>query len=343
MMAPTGTDNISEVSIVIVTSDRYDDLHHCLTELHAHLAKPGTPSAEVITVHGPNDDAAIAMVTSEFPTVKVRRSKTRHISRQRNLGALAARGAVLIYLDDDAWPRDNWLRELHAAFTDERVVAASGPVFRGDGSLQCERLAASRIGRLIPIANGQPIPAAMSPSFSGCNLAIRRSSLLECGGFDENLPYQPDDMDVCYRLYAHADRSRHSMCYREHAAVTHQSSPGPFRRSLEDRAWFTVARDNLYFAIKHGGVLYGTVFGTCMQVPKLARFLTWMLRGKLGPTAFVRCFAKHAFGTMAGIWKGLTHDPKLPLQAAVEHAQVANHNPPEEAACPPPQRTKQPS
>jgi hypothetical protein len=68
-----------------------------------------------------------------------------------------------------------------------------------------------------------------------------------------------------------------------------------------------------------------------------------MLRGKLSPTAFVRCFAKHAFGTMAGIWKGITHDPKLPLQAAVEHAQVANHNPPEEAACPPPQRTKQPS
>ncbi|MFT4511553.1 MAG: GT2 family glycosyltransferase [Planctomycetota bacterium] len=341
MMAETETTNISEVSIVIVTSDRYDDLRHCLTELHAHLAKPGTPSAEVITVHGPNDDAAVAMVTSEFSTVKVLHSKTRHISRQRNIGAQAARGAVLVYLDDDAWPRNDWLRELHAAFTDERVVAASGPVFRGNGSLQCERLAASRIGRLIPIANGQPTPAGMSPSFSGCNLAIRRSSLLQCGGFDENLPYQPDDMDVCYRLYAHADQSRHSMCYREHAAVTHQSSPGPFRRSLEDRAWFTVARDNLYFAIKHGGLIYGSVFGTCMQVPKLTRFLTWMLRGKLRPTAFVRCFTKHAFGTIAGIWKGITHDPQLPLQAATEPAQVANHSNQEEAACQPPQRSKQ--
>jgi GT2 family glycosyltransferase len=337
------TTELSIVSIVIVTSDRYDDLQHCLSELHAHLAKPGSPSAEVITVHGPNDVAAIEMVTNEFPAVRVLRSNQRHISRQRNLGALAASGTVLIYLDDDAWPRDNWLRELHAAFSDERVVAASGPVYRGNGSLQCERLAASHIGRLIPIPNGQPTPANMTPSFSGCNLAIRRSSLLECGGFDENLPYQPDDMDVCYRLYAHANRSPHSMCYRDQAAVTHESSPGPFRRSLEDRAWFTVARDNLYFAIKHAGPIYGCVFGTCMQVPKLARFFIWMLRGKLSPTAFVRCFAKHTAGTIAGLWKGLTNNPQLPLRTDAKPTQVVNNRTKEEDACPPPQRIKQPS
>ena len=342
-MASIETTDRPTVSIVIVTSDRYDDLLHCLTELHTHLAKPGTPSAEVITVHGPNDGAAIEMVTSEFPQVRVLHSKQRHISRQRNLGALAANGPVVVYLDDDAWPRDNWLYELHAAFADERVIAASGPVYRGNGSLQCERLAASRIGRLIPVTHGHPTPADMSPSFSGCNLAIRRSSLLECGGFDEHLPYQPDDMDVCYRLYAHANRSPYSMCYREQAAVTHESSPGPFRRSLEDRAWFTVARDNLYFAIKHGGLLYGGIFGTCMQAPKLARFFVWMLRGKLSPTAFVRCFAKHTAGTIAGLWKGLTNNPQLPLRADTKPTQVPENRAMEVAACRPPQRVKQPS
>ena len=94
-MASIETTDRPTVSIVIVTSDRYDDLLHCLTELHTHLAKPGTPSAEVITVHGPNDGAAIEMVTSEFPQVRVLHSKQRHISRQRNLGALAANGPVL--------------------------------------------------------------------------------------------------------------------------------------------------------------------------------------------------------------------------------------------------------
>lgn len=256
------------------------------------------------------------MVRAEFPAVHVHTAARRHISEQRNLGALRARGDVLVYLDDDAWPREGWLAALWSAFADPRVLAASGPVFRGDGGLQCKRLAASAIGRLVPLRDDQPLPRGMSPSFSGCNLAVRRDALLAVGGFDENLPYQPDDMDVCGRLFAFAGRDAGAMRYEPGAAVTHESSPGPYRRTLQDRAWYVVARDNVYFACRHAGLARGLIGGLALQLPKLARFCAWLLARKLGPIAFLRCVGKHVAGMAAGACKGATVRARLPLRPA---------------------------
>lgn len=325
-----------QVSIVVVTSDRLVDLRRCLQSLRSHRIETGAPTAEVRTVHAPHDTVAMAMVRTEFPEVHVHTAPRRHIGVQRNLGARAARGAVVVYLDDDAWPHPGWLAQLWQAFADERVVAASGPVQRGDGSLQCERLASSPIGRLVPLAAGQALPAGFAPSFSGCNLAVRRRTLFACGGFDENLSYQPDDMDVTARLFAHVGRDPVAFRYCELARVTHESSPGPFRRTLEDRAWFVVARDNLYYACRHGGAVRGVLGGVALQVPKLGRFFLWWWQGKLGLGAALRCFGKHLSGTLAGIGKGLLRGPRLPLEplpeAAPEHAGDAEADPAKESS-----------
>ncbi|MEO6595215.1 MAG: glycosyltransferase [Planctomycetota bacterium] len=324
------------VSIVIVTADRCGDLRRCLGELRTHVDKEQTLSVEVLTVHAPHDGLSMAMVREEYPWVAVHVAAARHIGRQRNLGAQKANGDVLVYLDDDAWPRPGWLRELIAAFDDARVVAASGPVFRGDGSLQCERLAASPLGRIVPVKGSAPTPRGMSPTFSGCNLAISRRALFACGGFDENLVYQPDDMDMCCRLFAAAGRSANAMCYRPHAAVNHESSPGPFRRNLQDRAWFTVARDNVYFGFKHAGAVRALLCAGLLQVPKLARFFMWMVRGRLGPLACLRCVVKHLSGTLAGHAKGLCRRAALPLRP-LPPAAVTTTSAPSAMPCRPPQ------
>jgi glycogen synthase len=329
------------VSIVIVTSDRLVDLRRCLHELRRHLAASALPTTEILTVHAPHDTAAMAMVGAEFPEVIVHRAPRRHLSEQRNVGARAARGEILVFLDDDAWPRSGWLAALLQPFAAPSVLAASGPVFRGDGSLQCERLAASAIGRLIPLASGAALPRGMAPSFSGCNLALRRAALFAIGGFDENLPYQPDDMDVCGRLFRFAGRDPAALDYCAAAAVTHESSPGPFRRTLQDRAWYVVARDNLYFACQHAGVLRGLLGGVALQVPKLWRFCAWLWQGKLRPLPFVRCVAKHLGGIVAGCWKGLTARARLPLQplpAAADSVAAPTATSTEAAPC----RTPQP-
>ena len=59
----------------------------------------------------------------------------------------------------------------------------------------------------------------------------RQYGLVEVGPSDitTNLPYQPDDMDVCGRLFALARRDAAAMRYQRDAAVVHESSPGPYR------------------------------------------------------------------------------------------------------------------
>jgi glycosyltransferase involved in cell wall biosynthesis len=301
-------------SIVIVTSDRCEDLRRCLRELRQHLDARDAPPAEVLTVHPPHDTQAMSMVRSEFPWVFVHQAPVRAIGVQRNVGARHARGEIVSYLDDDAWPRAGWLRALTDAFDDQDVVAASGPVYRGDGSLQCERLAASALARIVPLTEGAPLPTGMAPTYSGCNLAIRRSALFACGGFDENVVYGPDDVDVCRRLFEFAGRNAAAFAYRQRIAVNHESSPGPFRRTLQDRAWYTVARDTVYFGIRYAGPARGLLAGAALQVPKFVRFGAWLLTRRLGPVAFARCVLKLLAGTLAGCAKGLSRPAALPLR-----------------------------
>src|SRR6187549_3682968 len=116
---------LPRVSIVIVTSDRCHDLRRCLRELQQHLAAPDAPPCEVLTVHAPDDDEAKQMVRREFPSVSLLTAPVRGIGLQRNIGARQARGDIVAYLDDDAWPRPGWIQALANAFADEQVVAAS--------------------------------------------------------------------------------------------------------------------------------------------------------------------------------------------------------------------------
>lgn len=323
------------ISIVVITADRRTDLQRCLGELQRHLAAPDAPPCEVLTVHAPGDDAAMAMVRAEYPWVALHCAGARGIGHQRNLGAQAARGEVVAYLDDDAWPCAGWLSALADAFDDADVVAASGPVWRGDGTRQFGRLAASPLGRIVAVADGAVTPPGMSPTFSGCNLAIRRSSLFLVGGFDENLVYQPDDMDVCWRLFVHGGRRAAAFAYRDAIAVHHESSPGPYRRTLQDRAWFTVARDTIYFAFRHAGRGRAAFAAGPLQLPKFARFAAWLATGRLGPVAFLRCTAKLAAGIVAGYAKGLRQAPRLPLRPLPTHASAATAPPTSRAAAAP--------
>jgi hypothetical protein len=303
-----------QVSIVVVTSDRLVDLRRCLQSLRNHLREPGAPTTEVRTVHAPHDTVAMAMVRTEFPEVHVH-TAPRGTSACSATSARARRAAPWSSTSTTMpGPIPAGCRSCGRPSPTHGVVAASGPVQRGDGSLQCERLASSPIGRLLPLAAGQALPTGFAPSFSGCNLALRRSTLFACGGFDENLSYQPDDMDVTARLFAHAGRDPATFRYCELARVTHESSPGPYRRTLEDRAWFVVARDNLYYACRHGGAVRGVLGGVALQVPKFGRFFAWWWQGKLGFAAALRCFGKHLSGTLAGVAKGLLRGPRLPLE-----------------------------
>jgi GT2 family glycosyltransferase len=294
------------VSIVIVTCRRLTELRRCLGHLATHLAASPVDAVEILTVHAPGDDASIAMVRQQHPTVRVLQADRRHMT-----------APLIAFLDDDAWPQDGWLAALLAAFADPQVLAVGGQVRRADGSRQYGPMVVTALGRPLPLAEDAALPPHLSPTLPGCNMTFRRSALFAVGGFDERLVYHFDDVDISRRLWLLADRRVGALKYVAAAVAGHEPAPGPFRRTLQDRAWYVVSRDSIYFACRHAGRAPHRLAGAVLlQLPKTLRFVHWLLHGRLSPMAFLRCVGKQLAGIVAGTVKGLCCRPILPLQPA---------------------------
>ena len=151
---------------------------------------------EVIVVDDGSTDATPA-VAAEYD-VRLISGPNRGLGHARNVGLQAARGEIVAYIDDDAWPDPHWLGYLVASLTRTSHAATGGPNIPppGDGE----------VGACVANAPGGPIHVLVSDTeaehIPGCNMAFRRAALESIGGFDERFRRAGDDVDVCWRLLA---------------------------------------------------------------------------------------------------------------------------------------------
>jgi len=143
--------------------------------------------------------------TSEtFPKTRIIPSITSNPSLKRNLGVKNARGEIVAFLDDDAYPKASWLKNSLKNFHAKDVVAVGGPAItpQSDSVLQKASAAVSEtfIGggkvrnRFIPIGKVQEID-----DWPSVNLLVRRDIFVKTGGFDTK--YWPgEDTKLCLEL-----------------------------------------------------------------------------------------------------------------------------------------------
>ncbi len=112
-------------SIIINTLDRAGPLRNVLRALEHQ----SYPHFEVIIVVGPTHDNTLEMLAEYADRVKILRCEEANLSQSRNLGLLAAQGDCVAYIDDDAVPCYNWLRQLSVLFEDANLVATGGRVY----------------------------------------------------------------------------------------------------------------------------------------------------------------------------------------------------------------------
>ncbi len=178
-------------SIVLCTRDRPALLAEALETIAALLA-PGDELVVVDSASSTRDSVALARQAGALVVEASRPG----LAIARNLGVAAARGEVLAFTDDDCRPSKTWLDRLTAPFDDPGVAFATGSV-RAD------------LGRLRFLEHDEPrefrLPVDPIDVGAGANMAIRRSVLLDIGGFDERLgagtPLRSsEDHDVFLRL-----------------------------------------------------------------------------------------------------------------------------------------------
>src|SRR3990172_1489422 len=105
-------------------------------------------------------------------------------------------GAIVAYIDDDAYPDPQWLTYLAATFMSTKHAAVGGPNIPPPD--------AGPIAQCIAHAPGNPTHVLLSDDeaehLPGCNLGIRKDRLEAIGGFDPSFRVAGDDVDVCWRL-----------------------------------------------------------------------------------------------------------------------------------------------
>jgi len=178
-------------SVVVPTRNRADRLDACLAAL-AHQTIPAEQFEILVVDNGSTDGTAerIARWAERRPGLRRVEEPEPGVSRARNAGIAAARGALLAFVDDDAVAEPRWLATLLGAYDRwPRVGAACGRA-----RLRLERRPPAWFGRFSetwysamdfgPAARLLLDPAEVPWSL---NLSARAALAREVGGFSEQL------------------------------------------------------------------------------------------------------------------------------------------------------------
>ena len=193
------------VSVLVVTRA----MTPAVSTLSAHLAKRlagASPevSGEVLIIAETLDATEVSdrkPLADSITLVTI--PAKRGLGYNRNRALDAAGGDVVVFVDDDCWPADDWLTQLLAPFSDPAVDAVMGDVrmrpstFLGD--------AISALGFPAGGSNGFavmfPVDAdGFTTHLSTLNCALRAGTFARVGPFDESLVYGAEDGELSHRI-----------------------------------------------------------------------------------------------------------------------------------------------
>ncbi len=235
-------------SIVINTDGRRDALEKTLQS----LSYIDYPSYEVVVVCGPTLDGTVELVEQYRGAIKIGLCPERNLSMSRNIGIAMSAGDMVAFIDDDAFPEAEWLRDLAAGYESAVVGGTGGRVYDHTGwHFQYGYAMADRLGNSwghldAPVHEYNFRLSDKYPYIQGTNASFRRSALIEIGGFDEEFAYYLDETDVCCRM---VDNGYH-LRQLPGAFVHHKFLPSNIRnanRVVKDK--FQIVKNKIYFSL----------------------------------------------------------------------------------------------
>lgn len=186
---------MTAVSVVIITLGQGAHLADCLSS----LATQTYSDFEVITVVNGNSREVPVTEGSELA------QKTRLVftgfnvgyGAACNVGAKAANGSVLLFLNDDTVLQPDCLAQVHSLLSREGPCIAQPLIFHEYSSVwrrgnPCDVYGAAGIGFYSGCGTGEFYA-------SGAAFAIGKKVFDSLGGFDEMLFLYHDDLDLCWR------------------------------------------------------------------------------------------------------------------------------------------------
>jgi len=184
------------VSVVVVTKNNVKTIKKCIDNLlnQDYLKE----CYEIIFVDGYSEDGTDRIINNyaeRYSWVKLYYEDYGRMGYARNLGVKNSRGDIIAFTDGDAFVPKDWIEKLVSAFNKDAELVAIGGLDRLVLSGDSSRIIDSwrRLKRAVGVK--------AIPLIKTVNFAIRRDSLINCGGFDPDLSHL-DETELLARIYA---------------------------------------------------------------------------------------------------------------------------------------------
>jgi GT2 family glycosyltransferase len=165
------------LSIVLATHDRRDVLAHTLDQLAPLTTECGDVETIVVDNASHEDVESVTRGRSGVQLLRL----TRNVgSCAKGLGVRSASAPVILFLDDDSYPRAGSIEHLLARFDADPTLGAAGfTVHLPDGAQEC---------------------SALPHVYVGCGVGLRTAALKAVGGLDVSFFMQAEEYDLSFRL-----------------------------------------------------------------------------------------------------------------------------------------------
>ncbi|MBI5123281.1 glycosyltransferase family 2 protein [Candidatus Roizmanbacteria bacterium] len=204
-------------------------------------------NTEIIVVDdGSTDDSK--EILNNFPKVTViAKKKNEGFSSACNLGVAKANGDIVVLLNTDVWPEENFLNFLVPHFTNTKVFGVGcldkslengKEVNRGRG------IGWFKKGFLVH-ARGE-VDKTNTLWVSGGSSAYSRKLFMELGSFDELYnPFYWEDIDLSYR----AQKKGYQIIFEPKAIIHHQHESGAIKSKFSEKQVKNIAYRNQFIFV----------------------------------------------------------------------------------------------
>jgi GT2 family glycosyltransferase len=166
----------THISVIVPSYRRPDRLAQCLAGLGDSQLRPD----EVLVVLRPDDHESKQLVREHSELALVIEVQRPGMLAAMGAGLCAARGRIIVFMDDDAVPRPDWLTKISAHLGRSEVGGAGGrDVVTDPDDLPRESVAGiiSRWGRVTGNHHTVVGPARPVDVLKGANMAFKREAL----------------------------------------------------------------------------------------------------------------------------------------------------------------------
>ncbi len=219
------------VSVIIPNLNGEKLLEKNLTSVLKAKENPENNITEIIIVDDGSWDGSVKLINKNFPQVKlIKHRVNRGFSAGVNTGVRMAKGDLVVLLNTDVVPSENFLAPIFKHFENKKVFAVSmhekgfsyAKGYFGAGYIQ--------------LAMGEEVGNPHTSFYvSGGSGVFRRSIWMELGAMDEKLlsPFYWEDIDICYR----AEKRGYINLWEpeSHVVHNHESTIGKFPKTYVQR------------------------------------------------------------------------------------------------------------